>query len=128
MIRDYPEYFAAAIPTCEALADTLITDEQIEDMKNVPTWFVTAANDPVVPVNRYTVPTYERLVEAGAPNVHLSLFDNVVDTSGLYKNDGGTPYEYNGHWSWIYVYNNDVKTTIDGKEITLMEWLASQSK
>jgi hypothetical protein len=52
----------------------------------------------------------------------------VVDTSGLYKNADGTPYEYNGHWSWIYVYNNDVKTTIDGKEITLMEWLASQSK
>ncbi|MFC0477810.1 prolyl oligopeptidase family serine peptidase [Robertmurraya beringensis] len=128
MIRDYPEYFAAAIPTCEALADTLITNEQIEDMKNVPTWFVTAANDPVVDVNQYTVPTYERLVEAGAPNVHLSLFDNVVDTSGLYKNDDGTPYEYNGHWSWIYVYNNDVKTTIDGKEITLMEWLANQSK
>ncbi len=128
MIRDYPEYFAAALPTCEALDDNLITDEQIEKMKNVPTWFVTAANDPIVPVNKYTVPTYERLVEAGAPNVHLSLFDNVVDTSGLYKNEDGTPYEYNGHWSWIYVYNNDVSKVIDGKEVTVMEWLASQSK
>lgn len=128
MIRDYGDYFAAAIPTCEALRDTLITDKQIEEMKDVPTWFVTAANDTTVPVNQYTVPTYERLIKAGAENVHLSLFKDVVDTSGLYKNEDGTPYQYPGHWSWIYVYNNEVSKVIDGKEITLMEWLASQSK
>jgi predicted peptidase len=128
MIRDYADYFAAAIPTCEALRDTLITDEQIEKMKNVPTWFVTAANDTTVPVDQYTVPTYNRLIDAGAENVHLSLFKDVVDTSGLYKNEDGTPYQYPGHWSWIYVYNNDVSKVIDGKETTLMEWLASQSK
>ncbi|WP_372442190.1 prolyl oligopeptidase family serine peptidase [Metabacillus bambusae] len=127
MIRDYPDYFAAAFPTCEALIDTLITDEDIENMKNLPIWFVHAKTDNVVPADQYVIPTYNRLVEAGARNVHLSLFDNVVDTSGLYKNDDGTPYEYNGHWSWIYVYNNDVMKTIDGKAVSLMEWLANQT-
>jgi hypothetical protein len=39
-----------------------------------------------------------------------------------------TPYEYDGHWSWIYVYNNEVSKTIDGKTTTFMEWLADQSK
>lgn len=127
LIRDYPDYFAAAFPICEALPDKLITDENIQKMKDVPTWFVTAANDPVLPVEDYTVPTYERLVAAGAKNVQMTLFDNVIDTSGLYKNEG-KPHEYNGHWSWIYVYNNEVSKTIDGKEVTIMEWLANQSK
>lgn len=127
MIRDYPEYFAAAFPTCEALKDTLITDEEIESMKNLPIWFIAAKTDTTVPVNEYVVPTYNRLIEAGAKDVHMSLFENVVDTSGLYKKADGTPYEYDGHWSWIYVYNNEVSKTIDGKSTTLMEWLADKS-
>lgn len=128
MIRDYTDYFAAAFPTCEALNDSLITDEDIDTMKNLPIWFIHAKIDDVVPANQFVVPTYNRLIEAGAEDVHLSLFDNVIDTSGLYKQEDGTPYEYHGHWSWIYVYNNDVEKTINGKKITLMEWLSSKSK
>lgn len=127
MIRDYPEYFAAAFPTCEALRDTLISDEDIQRMKTLPIWFVAAQTDTVVPPNEYVVPTYNRLVQAGAKDVHLSLFKNVVDTSGLYKKADGTPYEYDGHWSWIYVYNNEVSQTVNGTTTTLMEWLADQS-
>lgn len=127
MIRDYPEYFAAAFPTCEALKDTLLSDEDIQRMKDLPIWFVSAETDTTVPVDEYVVPTYDRLIQAGATDVHLSLFDKVVDTSGLYKKVDGTPYEYDGHWSWIYVYNNDVSKTIEGKEVTLMEWLDDQS-
>ncbi|MFC4321518.1 prolyl oligopeptidase family serine peptidase [Litchfieldia salsa] len=128
MIRDYTDYFAAAFPTCEALLDSLITDEEIQKMADLPIWFIAAETDTIVNPANYTVPTYNRLVEAGAGDVHLSLFNNVIDTSGLYTNDDGTPYEYNGHWSWIYVYNNDVSEIIDGKETTLMEWLAAQTK
>lgn len=127
MARDYTDYFAAAFPTCEALKDTLISDSDIEKMKNLPMWFTAAKTDTTVPVNDYVVPTYIRLVKAGAKNVHLSLFDNVVDTTGSYKKEDGTPYEYTGHWSWIYVYNNQCVDTIDGKETTIMEWLAAQS-
>jgi predicted peptidase len=127
MIRDYPDYFAAALPTCEALADALISDEDIEKMKDVPTWFVAAQTDDTVPVDQFMVPTYNRLIAAGAQDVHMSLFDNVVDTSGLYNDAYGNPHEYPGHWSWIYVYNNEVSKTINGQETTIMEWLAGQS-
>jgi hypothetical protein len=61
-----------------------------------------------------TLPTYNRLVEAGAQDVLLTLFDNVHDTTGLYKKADGTPYQYySGHWSWIYVFNNEVESTIN---------------
>ncbi|WP_336776127.1 prolyl oligopeptidase family serine peptidase [Paenibacillus sp. MMO-58] len=127
MIRDYSKYFAAAFPTCEALKDSLITDADIQSMKNLPIWFIAAKTDKTVPVQDYAVPTYNRLVEAGAKDVHFSLFDRVIDTSGLYKKADGTPFEYDGHWSWIYVYNNQVAEKINGKKTTLMTWLASQS-
>ncbi|MTE25089.1 prolyl oligopeptidase family serine peptidase, partial [Microbacterium sp. ZXX196] len=71
MIRDNPDYFAAAFPTCEALNDTLITDEEILSMKELPIWFISAKTDTTVPVSEYVVPTYNRLIEAGAKDVHM---------------------------------------------------------
>ena len=127
MARDYTNYFAAAFPTCEALKDTLITDTQINKLKDLPIWFIAAKTDPVVITSQYVEPTYQRLVDAGAKNVHLSLFDKVLDTSGSYTKADGTPYEYNGHWSWIYVYNNKPTDMINGKTTTIMEWLANQN-
>ncbi|MFC0559148.1 prolyl oligopeptidase family serine peptidase [Halalkalibacter alkalisediminis] len=127
MIRDYPGYFAAAFPVCEGLRTTLITDEDIENLTKTPIWFVTSANDTTLRPELHTLPTYNRLLEAGAKNVQLSLFDGVYDTTGLYNKADGTPFEYNGHWSWIYVYNNEVAETINGKTTTIMEWISAQS-
>lgn len=127
MLRDYPGYFAAAFPVCEGLNDTLITDEDIQNLTKTPTWFVTAANDTTLLPELNTLPTFDRLNDAGAENVHLTLFDDVRDTTGLYKNADGTPYEYNGHWSWVPVYNNEVEATINGETTTIIEWMAAQS-
>ncbi len=127
MIRDYPYYFAAAMPTCEALADNLITDSDIQVLKSIPIWFTAAKTDTVVPPAKYVVPTYNRLLAAGATDVHFSFFDKVVDTSGLYTQADGSPYEYMGHWSWIYVYNNECTDVINGKTVSIMSWLASKS-
>lgn len=126
MIRDYTNYFAAAFPTCEALKDNLITDKDIQTFKKIPIWFTAAKTDTIVPPADYVVSTYNRLVQAGDTNVHFSYFDNVIDTTGLYKKADGSPYEYLGHWSWIYVYNNQCTSIINGKVTTLMEWLANQ--
>ena len=128
MVRDYPGYFAAAFPVCEGLNNSLVSDEDILNMSQTPIWFVHAKNDQTLPPESNAIPTYNRLLEAGDENVHLTLFDNVQDTSGLYKNADGTPYEYNGHWSWIYVYNNEVEKTTNGETTSLMEWLAAQSR
>lgn len=128
MIRDYQKYFAAAYPVCEGLNNTLITDSDIEKMKDTPIWFTCAKTDTTLSPEDNTLPTYDRLIKAGAKNVQLSYFDNVIDTTGLYKKIDGSPYEYNGHWSWIYLYNNQCKSTINGETITIMEWMAAQSK
>lgn len=128
MIRDYPGYFAAAFPICEGLNDAYITDADIQKMKQTPIWFATALNDTTLPPTLNTLPTYDRLIEAGATNVQISLFEGVYDTTGFYQNADGTPYEYSGHWSWIYVFNNESTATVNGKNTTIMEWLASQSR
>lgn len=128
MIRDYPEYFAAAFPTCEGLADNLISDADIESFKKTPIWFTAAKTDTTLPPKDYVVPTFNRLQAAGAENVHFSFFDNVVDQTGLYKKADGSAYEYPGHWSWIYVYNDKCVDNIDGKTVKLMDWLAAQKR
>lgn len=127
MMRDYGNYFAAAMPTCEALADNLITDSDIQKLKNYSIWFTASKSDMTVPVDQYINPTYDRLIKAGAKDVHRSLFDKVLDTTGLYSKPDGSPYEYYGHFSWIYVYNNQCTDTVNGKNTTIMEWLASHS-
>lgn len=128
MILSYPEYFTAAYPVCEALMDEWITDAQIESIVNLPIWLTQAKSDDTVAYDKHALPTYERLVAAGAKDVHLSLFDNVVDTSGLYKDENGEPYEYTGHWSWVYTLKNECVETVDGNDVTIMEWLASKTK
>jgi hypothetical protein len=56
----------------------------------------------------------------------------VIDLSGFY---GGENYHFNGHWSWIYSHANHAKLDYDGspvklngKAVTIMEWLAGQTK
>lgn len=123
LILAYPDYFAAAFPICEAYLDSGITDEQLESIKDVPVWFVYAVNDTVVPPDQYEIPTIARLQEMDA-NVHVSVFEDVHDTTGLYTNEDGTPYQYQGHWSWLYFFNNQCEE--DG--VSLWQWMAEQSK
>ncbi len=137
MIVNYPELFAAAYPVCEAYDAAWLTDEKINKIKDMPIWITAAKSDTVVPVyddkgnpiDNFSNNLYNRLVKAGSKSVYYSLFDKVVDTSGKYfQADGKTPYEYMGHWSWIYMLNNECVETIDGKEISIFEWLSNQSK
>ena len=125
LLRDNPYYFAAAFPVCEGLADKLISDRDLRNIAQTPLWFVAAKTDTTLPPNKYAVPTVQRLERIGA-DVHFTYFDDVHDTSGKYFKDNGAPYEYPGHWSWIYVYNDEVSTNINGRNIKLMEWLAAQ--
>lgn len=135
MLLDYPDFFAAAYPVCEALYDDAVSDAEIEAIKHVPIWFVHSRDDEVVHPEETAVPTYKRLLKAGAPNVHFSLFDRVADLHGLFTEDKKKPYIYNGHFSWIYALNDDCRldydgkpVSADGKEVTLMAWLALQRK
>lgn len=126
MLFNYPELFTAAFPICHYYRDEWVTDEMLDRIKNIPIWFTQAANDPTVIPAEHIRPTYKRL-QPIAQQAYLSYLPDVHDLTGTYQKDGA-PYQYNGHLSWIPVLNNMVKTTINNKEITIMEWLASLYK
>lgn len=134
MILNYPTYFAAAFPVCEALYDDVITDEEIEKIKHLPIWFTHAKNDPVVNPEETAVPTYHRLKEAGA-QVHFSLWDSIHDIHEGFTGEDEKPYKYNGHFAWIPLFNDDCRldynnqpVVVDGREISLLEWLGMQHR
>ena len=133
MLMSYPGFFKAAFPICEAMIDKAIKKKDIENLKNVGIWFTHAKNDPVVVPKDYVVPTYERLIAAGAQNVHFTFWDKIVDLHGQFKDENGKPYEYFGHFAWIPMLNDDCKVDYDGKpvilngkKVTLLDWLAQQ--
>lgn len=122
LLFNNPKYFSAAYPVCEPYTDKFITDEMINRIKDIPMWFTLAINDSVVEPMVNELPTFQRLAKAGAKDIHMSVFSNVKDTSGLYKDSKGQPYEYNGHWSWIYTLNNECQEN----ELQLFEWARSK--
>ena len=149
MIIDYPDFFAAAFPTCSAYASRWLNKDRIEKIKTVPLWLVHAQNDPVVkisafdlenhaplfdnagdfiPIDDFSNALFDRLINAGNPNVFYSCFDKVIDPSIKYTQADGQPYEYHGHWSWVYTLSNTCTKQIEGKTTSLFHWLANQSK
>ena len=135
MVLDYPAYFAAAFPVCEALYDDTITDEALQKIAHLPIWFTHAKNDPVVKPEATVVPTYERLVKAGNKNAHFTFWDKIEDIHEGFVDANGKPFEYIGHFAWIPMLNDDCRVDYDGKpvvvngkEVTLLEWLSLQHK
>ena len=122
MVFNYPDMFAAAFPICEAFKPEAATDEMLERIRNLPIWFVYAENDTTVYPAAYEKPLIERLRKVST-EVRVSAFEDVRDTSGKYFKDG-EPYEYMGHWSWIYFFNDECR---DG-DLSLWQWLAGQKR
>ena len=132
LLLEHPDYFAAAFPSALAYHSEYLSDEEIKSIRHIPIWFVHAKDDPVTVAKDTAIPVYERLKAAKAKNVHMSLYDHVVDITGFF---GGDDYHYNGHWSWIYSHANHCRRDADGSLVmlegrptTIMEWLAVQSR
>lgn len=124
MMIQYPDFFAAAFPVCEAFPDGRLSSSDIKKLAGKPLWFVVSKSDTTIEPENYTFPTVKRLEEAGAKNLHHTYFEKVLDTSGSFlNNDKSGPYEYDGHESWIYVFNDEVS---DGS-LSLFSWLARQA-
>jgi len=136
LLMDYPDYFAAAYPTCEAYSVNWLSDEKIDQIKNIPIWLVHAQNDPVlrisdekyIPIDDFSNALFTRLLNAGNTNVYYNRYDRVIDSSGKYLDDQGDHYEYHGHWSWVYTLKNECEQVISGNRISLFDWLSKQSK
>lgn len=147
MLINYPDYFAAAYPCCEAYAfyeyernedgsyqknedagegtsafvmsdRRWLTKEKVELLKNIPIWFVVSADDAIVNPRYYVLPTYQALVQAGAKNAWLSIFESVEGTDH-------PDNSYPGHFSWIYLFNNQVTRVQDPEKIAASSDLES---
>lgn len=132
LVLEAPDFFAAAFPSALAYFSEFLTDEQVKSIKDMPIWFVHSKDDPVTVADKTVVPVYDRLLAAGAKKVHFTFYDHVVDVTGFF---GGDDYHYSGHWSWIYSHKNVCRrdrdgslVKVDGRPVTIMEWLAAQRK
>lgn len=128
----HPDYFAAGYISALAYFNEHLTDEQIQRISHIPTWYVHAKDDGTTPPNLTVLPIYKRLMAAGAKDVHFSYYDHVIDITGFF---GGENYYYNGHLSWIFCHANYCRrdfdgslVLLDGRPTTIMEWMAAQSK
>lgn len=135
MLISYPRFFAAAYPVCEPFRNSDVTEKDIQNLRHMPIWFTQAENDPLVPPDCSALPLVKRLRAAGNDNVHISLFERVTDKSGLFRDDMGRPYEYVGHFSWVYAYNDEcmydldgTRVMHDGRPVTLWRWLGKQRR
>jgi len=123
-IVDHPDYFAAGYPMCEALYDNTISDADIQKIKDVPIWFLHAMTDMVVDPEITSVPTYKRLMAAGAENTHFTYIDDRPPLNQM-VNHGCWPLGLNNEHN----YDFDGKPILlDGKPVTRFEWLASMHK
>ena len=101
MLIRHPRYFAAAYPTCEAYADANISDNEIKALAEENIWIVQSYDDTTVDPKTHCIPTFQRLIQAGAQNVWMSMFENVqgIDNPGQ---------KLFGHFSWCYLFNDVV--------------------
>lgn len=109
MLMCHPRYFAAAYPTCEAYMDQYISDNEIKVLAEENIWIVQSFDDTTVDPKTHCIPTFQRMVKAGAKNVWMSMFESVegMDTPGqkLY-----------GHFSWCYLFNDAVTMSQEQSE------------
>lgn len=108
LIRN-PRYFAAAYPTCEAYLDQNISDNEIKRLAEENIWFVQSYDDTTVDAKTHCIPTFQRLVKAGAKNVWMSMFETVegIDNPGQ---------KLFGHFSWCYLFNDVVTMSQEQSE------------
>ena len=108
LIRN-PKFFAAAYPTCEAYLDANISDNEIKALAEENIWIVQSYDDTTVDPKTHCIPTFQRLVKAGAKNVWMSLFENVqgIDNPGQ---------KLMGHFSWCYLFNDAVRKSQEQSE------------
>lgn len=135
MILDYPKYFAAAFPVCEALYDNAFSDKALQKIVHLPIWFTHAKNDPIVKPEETVIPTCKRLIAAGAGNVHFTYWGKIEDIHEGFRDAEGKPYEYISHFAWIPVLNDDCRVDYNGQPVVeggkaagRLEWLSMQRK
>ena len=125
---EHGDYFAAYYPICQGYLNGNISDDMLAKLKDLNMWFLLSKEDNTLKPDKYTLPLYYRLLQAGAENVHLTYKPNVTGQDDPEPSSGwGTKGFYDGHWSWIYAFNDDVKTEFDNSKVTSQEYLQPEN-
>lgn len=127
LVVSYTDYFAAAFPICTGFDATDLTVEDAERLKDFPLFITYCENDDTLDPNQFSRPLIQKLKAANPTNLHVFSPDDVHDTSGLYYDQDGNPYQYSTHWSWIYVLNDEAVDDEDSS-LDLFTWLGQQKK
>lgn len=157
----YPDYFAALVPIAAPYSyqtnnengktSYRLDDNSLKALKDQPMWLIHAATDTTVAPSSSALPFYKALMDAKTDNKWISYYESVAGTEMPNMN-------YNGHWSWVYFFNDQVngvqstsnissmdglnglvatnptqggasKAIVDGKEYSnIFDWLNGQSK
>lgn len=125
LARTYGNEYDAYMLLCESMENRFLSDEDIQQLKDLPLYFVYSTKDTTVIPEDNEVPTIERLKTAGAKNIQVAVFDDVLDTSGSIKTEDGKPYDFGGHSVWVPFFNNEVVSQ-DGT--SAWEWMAELVK
>ncbi len=99
LAETYGNEYAAYAPICEAYEDRYLSDEKIEEMKDLNIYFIHSEDDTTVPIKSHSLPTYYRLINAGAENVHYSM---------------QTGY---GHSVWPLFFQDGINTDFDAEKV-----------
>lgn len=136
LVKD-PSKYTAVFPICEGYLDKNISDSDIQNIKDTPIWFTQSKGDQVIDPQQNAIPTYQRLIKAGAKDVHFTLLNGVYDETGQFKDlKTGQPYQYNDHFSWLNVlddypateFDGSQSKNADGSDMTVFSWLATKQK
>lgn len=125
---EHGDYFAAYYPICQGYLNGNISDDMLAKLKDLNMWFLLSEDDTTLSPEKYTIPLYYRLLQAGAENVHLTYKKNVPGVDDPNPSSwGGQAGCYMGHWSWICAFNDDVKKEIDNSKVTSQSYLTPEN-
>jgi len=103
-----------------------ITDEQVNQTKDAPIWFVYSQNDTTTVPDETMIPKYNRLIALDASNEHFSYYEHVIDLTVFMEAE---EYYFSVHWSWNYSHANvadfgfnEKPVQLNSRRVTLMEW------
>ncbi len=122
MCLRYPHFFAAAFPVSEVYPDSKITKDDIASLCEIPLWFVHSKDDNVAKIEKYDGATVLRLREAGAKDLHYTLYNCIIDSDGIYFDDDGNLWQYSGHESYIPLFRGEVYDN----SLSIFDWLSSK--
>lgn len=151
VILNRPDKYAAAFLCSQAYA---FTDEDAQKLKNLPIWISCSEADGTCKMDSYTYYSYEKLVKAEVKEAKCAVMEsNVSDPTSRFrfystdkedfvlynatqdnvnKNKGDFVWDdavYSGHnGGWVPVFaNGEYYIDDNGKQISIMEWVASKS-